>query len=79
MYKQDFKPDDKISKLLNCKKLNGKFGPKYGKHLEGFAAGGYWKLDRSALELMAKKYGDIKIGEAVRKFSYNQDWRINAR
>ena len=73
--KQDFKPGDKISKLLACKKLNSKYGPKYGKALKGFIGKDYWELDRSALELMARKYGDIKISEAVRQFSQNEDWR----
>ena len=73
--KVDFKADDKISKLLKSKKLNGKYGPKYGKHLCGFVGVQYWRLDRSSLELMAKKYGDIKISDAVRQFSDKQDWR----
>ena len=73
--KIDFKADDKISKLLNSKKLNGKYGPKYGKHLCGFVGGQYWRLDRSALELMAKKYGDVKVGDAISQFSSAEGWR----
>lgn len=75
--KNDFEAKDKISKLLSHKKLMGKYGPKYGKYLEGYVKGDIWQLDRSALELMAEKYGDVTVAEAVEKFSAEKPWRNN--